>query len=382
MIGNTNEMKKLIYITTKDFSNGKGDGVVKKILDHIKSFKDTGFSVDYTYIDSRDKSVHFVVDGKDVSVGRYKILGGIFTKVTIYKYLLKLLRKKTYDCAYIRFLGGRTDPWHIDILRILKQYNIKTLLEIPTFPYDEEGSKLETYIDRCFRGFLKKYVDRVVTHYKTDTIYGIETILTKNGIFVDEIKTIASSKHDELNFIAVASFEVAHGYERFIKSLERYEDSNPVKKVIVHMVGEGIERKRYEQLAKDCNVSDYFIFYGRKEGKELDDIYDKADVAIGCLGLYKKGLDTVSSLKSVEYISKGLPVVNGFEEEMFITNKDFVCEFDNDDSLIDIEKIVKWYDKLILQYGNKENLTNCIHKYARENVDISVVMKPIIDYIK
>lgn len=371
---------KLLYLTTKDFSGGMKDGVVKKVKNQIKCFEKYGYKVDYTYVDETDKTVHFVSDD-DTVIGTYSVLGGVFNKIIISNYLDKLLLKESYIGSYTRFLGGRTDPWHLAILKKLKNKGIKNVLEFPTYPYDDEGSKFETYIDRCFRGYLKKYVDRVVTHYETDYIYEIKTILSKNAIFVDDYKVISSDSHEALNLIVVASFEVAHGYERLIESIAKYVREKHCREIIVHMVGDGLDRSLYESLVRKYELEKCFIFYGKKMGEELEAIYDKADIAVGCLGLYKKGLNTVSSLKSVEYVSKGLPVINGFSESLFANNKQFVCEFSNDDSLIDMEIVIKWYDGLIEQYGNKEKLIKNVRDYAKKTVDIMTVMKPIVDFI-
>lgn len=377
---------KLIYLSTKDFSNGNGDGVVKKILNHIKCFEKSGFDVDYTYTDSRDNTVHFVQGGRDIVIGRYKILSGVFCKTIIYKYLKNHLSELKYDCTYIRFLGGRTDPWHLDILRVLKKHNVRIVLEITTYPYDDEGSKFETFIDRMFRWRLKKYVDIITTFSVDDEIFGIKTIVTKNGVDVDSIKKIDSSNSDakQINLIAVSSFINYHGYERLLNGLgEYYKNHGDGKKVMLHMVGDGTEMEYYKQIVSDYSIEDKVIFYGFKSGSELDTIYDKADVAIGSLGIYKIGLNTVSSIKTKEYISRGLPVAAGFYEiGLFDENTDFFLNVGNDASYIDIPTVIDWYDKIIKKYGDKEKLVNTIRQYAYDNVDMSIVLKPVIDYLK
>lgn len=374
-------MKRLLYLTIKDFSGGNSDGVVKKITNHISAFVDAGFLVDYTYTDARDKSVHFVCDGQDEIIGNYSILGGVFCKVIVYKYLCKKLQETKYDGTYIRFLGGRTDPWHLDILRVLKKHGVKIVLEITTYPYDDEGSKFETFIDKCFRGSLKKYVDRILTFSVDESIFGIKTIRTMNGIRVDNINPInASDKHDDaLNMIAVASFEVGHGYERVISGLGEYYKSGGGKNIVIHMVGDGTDKSLYMQLAKDNGLNDHVIFYGKKHGEELNKIYDKADIALGTFGWYKKKNYFLSSLKSREYLSKGLPVVTGVVEDV-LQNHKYGLMFPNDPTPVDIAKILEWYDSLLSEYEKKDSLVKEIRTFAKNTVDVSVVMAPVVKY--
>ncbi len=145
------------------------------------------------------------------------------------------------------------------------------------------------------------------------------------------------------------------------------------------MVGEGTELAYYKSLVQQYKLEESVIFYGKRFGSELDEIYNKSDIAIGCLGLYKKGVNTVSSLKTVEYVSKGLPVVNGFVEDLFSSNPQFVCEFDNDDSPINLCDILGWYEDLIKKYSSKEKLVESIRSFAFETADIKATMRPVMD---
>ena len=45
-------------------------------------------------------------------------------------------------------------------------------------------------------------------------------------------------------------------------------------------------------------------------GKELDEIYSLCNVAIAHLALHRIGLNQLSSLKSCEYASRGLPMIS------------------------------------------------------------------------
>ena len=117
--------------------------------------------------------------------------------------------------------------------------------------------------------------------------------------------------------------------------------------------------------------------------KELDPIYDKADAGLGFFGLYKDKMSTISSLKSVEYLAKGLPVISGCVEDImkYENGKSFFKIFPNDESVIDIKEIVGFYDSVYNNNKDRNSVHREIRNFARQTVDMSVVMKPVINYI-
>lgn len=296
------------------------------------------------------------------------------------------------DFLYIRFVF--LDRKFIGFLKELRERyaSAKVLLEIPTYPYKGELLHNITmfpfyFKDLFYRGRLKRYIDRIVTHSDDRQIYGIPTIRIRNGIIVDDISMAGGGAEPEdrgINLIAVARMQRAHGYERCIQGLAEYYRKNPSRRVKIHFVGEGAEKDYYQSLVSKCCLEDYIFFYGSKSGKDLDQIYNKADIGLGCFGLYKNKTNTISSLKSVEYLAKGLPVISGCVEDV-MKRKDgekFFKIFPNDESVIDMEEVINFYDS-IYQNGRKRDVIHEeIRDFARRAVDMSVVMKPIMEYIQ
>lgn len=173
----------------------------------------------------------------------------------------------------------------------------------------------------------------------------------------------------------------AHGYERCIQGLARYYQKNPGRRVEIHFVGDGEEKDYYQNLASQLHLEEYVFFYGSQAGKELDLIYDKADAGLGFFGLYKDKMSTISSLKSVEYLAKGLPVISGCVEDVmkYEGGKRFFKIFPNDESVIDMEQVIDFYDSIC--DGSNKGLHEEIREFAKKTVDMSVVMKPVINYI-
>ena len=292
------------------------------------------------------------------------------------------------DFIYLR--ACYLDRRYMDFLKKLRVSHpkAKILFEIPTYPYDKELLLNKTewphfFKDRFHRKNLKKYVDRIVTFSEDKEIFGIPCITTRNGIRVDDVAVVEPKniKDDTIRLLSVAQFQKSHGYERIIKSLAEYYAEGNKRRVELHMVGYGSEKKLYEELTRQYNLTDYVTFYGAKSGAELDTCYENMDAGLGCFGLYKKNIDFVSSLKSVEYMSKGLPVINGFVERIMEGGEQYFKLFDNADTPISMTEIVEFCDNLYKEDETHEKTAGAIHAHAKKMADMSVVMEPIFDYI-
>ena len=159
-----------------------------------------------------------------------------------------------------------------------------------------------------------------------------------------------------------------------ISSIAEYYKKPHKKKVIFHIVGNGDQTvEKLKEIVHKNNLEKYVIFYGYKSGKELDEIYNKADIAVGCLGIFRKKIYKSSTLKVREYCAKGLPFIMG-EEDLYIKEKPFIYKVENDESIFDIEKIIEWYDNLKISPEE-------IREYAKNNLTWDNQMRKIINYI-
>lgn len=296
---------------------------------------------------------------------------------------------KEPDFIYIRYVP--VDLKFLAFIRTLRQTfpKCKIVLEIATFPVKKELLMSKTMWPFYFKNQihsqkLKKYVDKVVTYNVYKVVYGIPTIRISNGICLDEVKPRENFTEGEtINLLAIAIFQKSHGYERCIRGLYEYYNQGGKRNIVFHMVGDGEKLKYYKGLVKKFELSKYVIFYGKKEGKELDDIYEKADIALGCFGAYKRGIVRVSALKTREYLAKGLPLISGCTEDVFEReNERFYLEFPNDNSVIDINKVVKFYDELYKTNNDKIILQDEIREFAHNKIDMSTVLLPVIDYLR
>ena len=57
--------------------------------------------------------------------------------------------------------------------------------------------------------------------------------------------------------------------------------------------------------------------------------------------------------------------------------------YPDDETDIPIDDVIRFYDELLNRYsGNEDRLREDIHEFAAKTVDMSVVMRPVVDFIK
>ena len=370
-------MRRLLFLTTWDFSDGPSTGITNKIKGQIKAFQSYGFSVDYTYI--ADNAAYYHKDGQDFFLGKV----GKFRKLAANYYLYKRLKSEKYTYIYNRY--GLMDTCYYKILKMLKKKGGKIVVEIPTYPYDKERLPGVTWwilysLDKIYRRNLKKIVDAIATYSGDDIIFGVKTIHICKGIDFESVSIRnPENRTDEIRLMAVAGLAKWHGYDRLLEGLGKYYETDGRKKVYFYIVGDGPVKAEYEKIIEKYQIQKYCIFEGVKRGRELDDIYNKCDIGIEGLAAFRKGIFISSSLKSREYAAKGLPFVTASKIDVF-EKQNFVLKVPENEEAIEVRDIISFYNHI---YKDKDSrkIAQEIRNKAEQCCDIRITIKPIVAYL-
>lgn len=390
---------KVLYLCIMDLKHLGSAGIKKKVISQISVLKKFGASVDLIYSSGDDINLlnsHGQVQKlKKVSVGS--------NHRRFHNSLLKNINFSEYDAVYIRL--DYVSFYLISFLKYIQKSNSQTaiLVEIPTYPYRKEvlerGSRIlrknplltiKLYLsmleDYLFSFFLKNKVSRIITFSKDKKIYGVPTLNISNGVNMSEVKVKKASiqKQEGIDIIAVSTLNKWHGYDRLIKGMGEYYQSKSVNhKVRLHIVGDGEELEYYKSLVKDFHIERHVFFYGLLQSKELDEVYDIADIAVDALGRHRVGVKYNSSIKGKEYLAKGLPIVSGVETELDgDENCPFYYRVISDETLVNIKEIVIFYKKLCGRYINKEDMIFEIRNYAKKNFDMEVTFNKVFFFLE
>jgi glycosyltransferase involved in cell wall biosynthesis len=304
-----------------------------------------------------------------------------------YNQLKKIIpRIKEFNFIYIRKPSVLTKKF-IQLINKVKELNpnIIILMEIPTYPYDNEIKMTLKNVfslrkDKYWRDKLKP-IDRIVTFSKDKIIFGIKTITISNGVDFNRVPLKNNNlKNNTIDLIGVASISEWHGYDRIITGMKNYENTNSHIDVKFHIVGDGNQDvlNTYRNMVKEYNLSDKVIFHGKLTGKDLDRVFDISDIGVDALGRHRSNVYYNSSLKGKEYLARGVPIISGVETEL-----DDMKEFEaymrvsaNDNS-IDITEVIQFYLSVLMKNIHPKD----IREFGEQNFDFGKTMIPVIKFL-
>ncbi|GAB6117183.1 glycosyltransferase family 4 protein [Thermoanaerobacter brockii subsp. lactiethylicus] len=372
---------KLLYIAEVDINSGVHLGIIKKIVGQLKAFKKNNIEANlYCY---KNGEPYLVKDLEELLVISPLQNSRFINRFKFRKSVSWIANN--YHVVYVRL----SVP---DFLMIYSLSKISTLkiLEIPTplKNFKEEFKKDAKYIkfvkDVLYRLFIGKYLktfDLIVEIENTKTTNSLDnSVFISNGIDM-ELFPLKKNQHNEkdLHLIGVANVHYWHGYDRVIRGMYDYYQLPRDRKVFFHIVGEGAEIPRLKAMVTSYNLNDYVIFHGSKVGKELDVIFDKCHLAVGSLGMHRNGLKYGSTLKVREYCARGIPFIIAYDDCDFTEDFEFLKKFPADESFVNIEEIISFYESIIRKHPNYPEK---MREFAEKNLSWEAKMKPVIKKIQ
>lgn len=358
----------MLYICYENLNDRGFIGIKKKVLAQCQAFKKEFDTVYYTIFAGQ---VLYLMDNDTVIDKEFAV-----TKQMCNEIILKWLEKYNLKKTYIRY--SLSDLWFIEFLKELKKNGIKSVLEFPTIPYDNEGWIIRPEEDKYYREELHKYVDYCTTYANYKTVFNIPCIPLLNGVDIEEQTKKKYRKQDgTIILLSISSLVKWNGYERIIQGLKNYYLSGGEKNIIYNIVGEGDQLQYYKRITREYQLEKHVVFHGRLDGQKLDDIYDKSDLAIGSLGFYKIELWTNSSIKLGEYCARGIPFIYGYEDPLFNEDDYFRHQVSNDAVPVDMEEVIEFYNTM---YDGR-NFINDMRQYALLHLTWDKILQPVICYL-
>ena len=336
---------KLLFLIFHGFD--EANGISKKIRYQTKALRECGADVRMCYYQITDDGNRrwMVNDEVIADLGSGKMAKA--KKRFFFRPICEYAQREGIELVYIRSFHN-ANPFTINLIKELKRQVRHVVMEIPTYPYDQEyastGMKLKLYIDRLFRKKLAMQLDEIVTFSAAKTIFGIPSIRISNGIDFDAVplKQHMNDTSDELHLIGVAEVHYWHGFDRLVRGLAAYYDRGRSYKVYFHIVGELTgerERKEILPLIREHGLEPYVILHGARHGLELDELFEHADFGIGSLGRHRSGITHIKTLKNREYAARGLAFAYSETDEDF-DDKAYVMKIPADETAVDIDGIV------------------------------------------
>jgi hypothetical protein len=357
-------MKSIDYHAYCDIVNGLG--VLNKIKDIAQGLRQNRYHVNlHIYNGTFNDSVRFI---KNIMKSKSSVVMLRFSPVGSLVIYIPLL--------ICRLKGSKVvveipTPRNIVCKELRKDLIIRNILKIiAMYLFTPLNNLLYTYIVT---------VEDESNYFKLGSLRKI--IKISNPINVGRVcmrKAYPIWPSQCIELIGVAQVDYWHGYDRVLKAISQWKSKYLVRfgyGIKFNIVGNGPALDALRKMSIELNVVDEVVFHGIRKGIELTNIYEKAHIAVSSLGLYRKGLNSASELKSREYCSVGIPFIAVGEDSAF-RNQNFRYQIENNNN---IKELLDLFEKFAIFYNSID--VKLIRSYAEKNLDVNDVMLNIINKI-
>ena len=375
---------KILFLVYHGFS--EVSGISKKIHYQVKGLRENGYEVHLCYydFDANGHRCRFVDDDiiKDYGTG---MIAGLRQRIDldcVYEYC----KNNGIEFVYARCFQNAS-PFLISFFKKLKKLGIKSVTEIPTYPYDQEFvgfpfmTRMGLKIDQLFRHQLSRQMSAIVTFSDAETIFGQRTIRISNGVDMDSIPLhqYREPLDSSIHLIGVAEVHYWHGFDRLIAGLGEYYKNTPnPRQVYFHIVRgvwksemyDSIHAPGFSELMDKYGIRDKVIFHDQLFGKDLDDVFNQCCFAIGSLARHRSGISIIKTLKNREYATRGIPFIYS-EHDSDFDNQPYVLRAIPDESPINIQQILDFID---INKLNPSEIRNTV-----EHLSWRIQMQRVVD---
>lgn len=351
-------MIRILFLVYHGFS--EHSGISKKIHYQVKGLRENGHEVHLCYYDFSHEGhrCRFIDEQvlKDYGTGALAAIRQRTDYQAIYDYCVR----EHIELVYARcFMNA--NPWLIRFFKKLRRAGIKTVTEIPTYPYDQEftsvsdwNMKLGLWLDKRYRCALYHVQDALVTFSDAEEIFGQRTIRISNGVDFDSIplhQVSGIKPQDSLHLIGVAEVHFWHGFDRLVAGIGEYYKNGGQREVYFHIVG-GVhphymndmpQAPGFQTLIDKYGIQDKIIFHGTLFGDALTAVFNQCQFAIGSLARHRSGITVIKTLKNREYATRGIPFIYS-EQDSDFDHQPYVLKAPADESPIDIQRIIDFTD--------------------------------------
>ena len=338
---------KLLFLIFHGFD--ESNGISKKIKYQVKALRECGIEVHICWLDDTADGHKRRMINEDVLLDYgYGVKAKILKRSSL-SCIADYAKKEGLESVYIR-CDHNTTPFLINLISKFKKTGIKVVMEIPTYPYDQEYKGLDwSYqpaflLDKALRGLLFKHIDKVVTFSDHEIIFNRPTIRISNGIDFNKIPLKKIVRQDnKIVLTGVADMHIWHGYDRAVIGLGEYYKNGGKEDIVLNLVGGGTPDviEQLVSISKQYNITDRVVFHGPLFGEELDAVFNQTDMGIASLARHRSGITHIKTLKNREFAARGIPFVYSETDDDF-ENMPYVMKAEAVDKPLDISLLIQF----------------------------------------
>lgn len=304
---------RIAYVT--EWDPYAPSGVLQKIIAQVRTWKRLGHDAEVFSLSTtgdRPAACGFEDHGRVIARFSKRLLSrfplarlGFFNKVLSAPELARAVSDYRPDLIYYRQQG----PWYPGVGAVLAHAPV--VMELNANAAEARcWGRINSAFRAATQARLWSNVDGFVSvsHEIADEIRPLDkpVSVVPNAMSGPPWRDVPPSRNKRPAFVFVGSplspHGDWHGIDKILRLARLLEDCH------FHIVG--LQADGTSRDAVPSNVQ----FHGPKFGSDLAAIYRASDVGIGTLALHRRGIETTSALKPLEYLMFGLPVVFGYRE--------------------------------------------------------------------
>ena len=156
----------------------------------------------------------------------------------------------------------------------------------------------------------------------------------------------------EFHVAMIAQFNDWHAADILVKSLKAYKSVSEAN-IKIHFFGNMIQK--VIDLVQSENLQENIIFHQEMNSDEIAVFLNEIHVCVGTLGHHRKNIKLDSSLKNREYAFSGMPMILKTPDLDFPKELFFVKYFPDDETLLDFNGILDFYQQLKIKHPDYKN---------------------------
>jgi glycosyltransferase involved in cell wall biosynthesis len=163
-----------------------------------------------------------------------------------------------------------------------------------------------------------------------------------------------------------------NGLDRLITSIDAYHADKAPQELSFRLLICG------RPMPGEYPDRSYIVHYGYLRGAELEDIFDKAHIAVSTLCSYRRGQEETAILKAREYFARGIPFIYAskdvdFDDSPAVRNN--TLNFVNSADRMDMASVVSFALACIADKTHPQTM----HAWAMEHLDYNIKMTQLRD---
>ena len=363
-------------------------GVGQKIIAQLNAMQRNGVNATLFYFTATDigdvnlSGVNIVRLPVNSSVG-YLNIGKLCVGRFVADYLRdRLLNRMPPGIVYFRY--HPPDAYTLRVFHALALRGFKLVTEHQTKEVDEyllQRSYSKAMLEFMYGRRLGRYLSGMVavTHevlsYQMKVRGKLPAIVLGNGIDVERypVRRMSMERYP-LRLLFVGRIQRWHALDRLLKGMAMSDKTG----VILEIVGEGDELPRLKKLTIQFGLEGRVIFHNfLPPGEKLNEIFNRAHVGIGALGIHRCGFNETASIKLREYCARGIPFVDASDDVDIGEEFEFRLKIEADESPVDVDEIWGFANRMM----SVSEHPSMMREYAERYLDWRVKIPKLVHFL-